>query len=69
MINELSKHVAVQLVRYTVRNISVYGELFTDQIKLRNARKELYVRVTVYLNRFLYNKTNYMHKFHNFILA
>lgn len=41
MTTELSKHVAVQLVRYNVRNSSVDGDLFTDQIKLRNVRKEV----------------------------
>jgi hypothetical protein len=42
MINELSKHVAAQLVRYNVRNSSIDGDLFTDHIKLRNVPKEVW---------------------------
>lgn len=41
MINELSKHVVAQLVRYNVRNSSIDGDLFTDHIKLRNVPKEV----------------------------
>jgi hypothetical protein len=40
-ITELSKRVAVQLVRYIVRNSRVDGDLFTDQIKLRNVLKKV----------------------------
>jgi len=41
MITHLSEHATVQLVRHNVRNFSADGELFTDQIKLRNACKEV----------------------------
>ena len=41
----------------------------SKQAKISSLTRFFYVHVTVHCNKFLFNKTKYMHQFHKFVLA